>query len=527
MAQAMEQQKIDLSDYQSGNTAGTPFAPPASPPPPGFMDTLGREGHALASTLNPVNLVKGVYHAASDPVTAEEKQTYGPTEGANAHWYKPNMENIGPTGRLIVRGVAEPVEHAASFYKDLATASPDKRSEMESAMLDVAPEAAGQAGGTVIGAKGVSTAVNVLRGADPATEIIGERTPSGTPVPFAGATAPVIRGVVRATNAVTQKVPEIAGGALGAGAGELVGGPKAAAIGGAVGAGAGRALRGVIPEVPGEDFGQSTMQRLGVKDANVLRTQDIAAGKTGMSGVATNHDYDLGGSMRKLPDGSSIVTTIDGQTLHLPADMTERFSPTTRPATSEQIARMAQRGILKTPQELGLKPVQAQPTSAAPEVAEVEHIGGAKEGDMMTPAKTTSAPTHEEVNDLAQKEVEKMSPTKPILDTKVEGSLRHIIGDYATDNLIDSPEGAEAAQALKKMSYKQLADTANYEGILKPKSMVSKTGKEWTETDFKRSVAEHGKELNPNKEMVYRHLVDHYGPQDIMDRIQQPAPEEE
>jgi hypothetical protein len=58
----------------------------------------------------------------------------------------------------------------------------------------------------------------------------------------------------------------------------------------------------------------------------------------------------------------------------------------------------------------------------------------------------------------------------------------------------------------------------------------AKTGPEWTADDFRRSVAQHGKELSPSKELVLRYLVDNYGPAEIPQRTEgwgrAPAPEE-
>lgn len=160
-----------------------------------------------------------------------------------------------------------------------------------------------------------------------------------------------------------------------------------------------------------------------------------------------------------------------------------------------------------------------RPVTTPEELKSVEYVGGAKEGEPM-PGEQPPTPTRAEVRNAAQETVNEMtSSTKPAIDSKVEGQLRHVIGDYATDNLIDTPEGAATAAKLKGMTYNNYADVANYEGILKPKSLVAKTGKEWSPADFGRSTAEHGKELNPYKEQVIRHLVDNYGPDEINERV--------
>jgi hypothetical protein len=633
MAEPQAPQKIDLSGYQTTPPPGAP--PAAGSGVPSFGRTLGREVSAFGSAINPVNLVKGVYHAATDPVTAEEKQTYGPTEGADAHWYKPNMANIGPTGRLIVRGVAEPVEHAAEWYNDAAHGKHGDASAVESQMLDVAPEALGTAGGTVVGARALQSGANLVKNAGVSagalpqstprvpvgTDIIGETRPGtvggDVNLPFRGVATPVVRNAVRGVNVATQKLPEVAGGALGAGAGELVAGPKGAAVGGAAGAGVGRALRGVIPEVPGEDFGLTTMEKQGVSNPDVMRIQDQVKAidkayqrvldDPNLSEVQRHAKFDELVDQRNAitnPKGASVSTPDDirarlndprvqaeagmrnmaqvmrgngampavapkgrmGYVEPTPAnepglvgsDYTDPSQRMARPATTPTIRGVQtpvedahpvtlvrdEHGNILSEDEAGNQtdgrhriiqaldrgdetiPVRTKmrdgsyQTLNVPPARAAEMFGVDKESlaatDSNQPWRKGNLQPREAVT---KTEAGDMSPAKPVLDQKVEGSLRHVIGDYATDNLIDSPEGAEAAQSLKKMSYKQLADTANYEGVLKPKSMVSKSGKEWTEADFKRSVAEHGKELNPNKEMVIRHLVDHYEPKDIMERI--------
>ena len=110
--------------------------------------------------------------------------------------------------------------------------------------------------------------------------------------------------------------------------------------------------------------------------------------------------------------------------------------------------------------------------------------------------------------------------TAPVIDEVKERNLRHVLGDYAVDALVKTKEGVSAAQQLSNGTNAQYADLANYEGVVKPKAFAEKTGKEWTPDDFKRTTAVHGKELNPNKELVIRHLVDRQNSTELMQRTQ-------
>lgn len=101
-----------------------------------------------------------------------------------------------------------------------------------------------------------------------------------------------------------------------------------------------------------------------------------------------------------------------------------------------------------------------------------------------------------------------------------EETLRHALGDQVVDKLYSSEEGKAALKQLGNGTHQNWSDTANYEGVLKPKALADATGKEWTPNDFKRTVAEHGKNLNPTKELVARHLADNYEPADIMSRTE-------
>jgi hypothetical protein len=125
-----------------------------------------------------------------------------------------------------------------------------------------------------------------------------------------------------------------------------------------------------------------------------------------------------------------------------------------------------------------------------------------------------------EANKLAEGEVKRIESGKPSVSEAQQRQFEHTIGSYAADKLSDSVEGVEAAHKLRSGTYGQYADLANEEGIRKPQALRAKTGDEWTAQDFKRSVEAHGKELNPSKETVIRHLVDKYGPDEIKSRTE-------
>jgi hypothetical protein len=106
------------------------------------------------------------------------------------------------------------------------------------------------------------------------------------------------------------------------------------------------------------------------------------------------------------------------------------------------------------------------------------------------------------------------------LRTMNQEALAHTLGDHVVNKLASAKEGPTVMKVLGNGTYKNYADLANYEGILKPKALAARTGPEWTEADFKRTVAEHGKELSPNKELVARYLVDTYSPKEITSRTE-------
>lgn len=148
----------------------------SAPQPPGFLDTLEREGSSLSKSI--AGIPGAVYHAAADPASDDEKQRFGP-----------NFEqDIGPTGRLIDRMAVQPVMNAYDFYRDAAQGKYGDASAVESGMLDVAPEAMGSAGAAVIAPK---LAQGVPRLVDQLDEIPGKRIGSATWAGTKGALAKV------------------------------------------------------------------------------------------------------------------------------------------------------------------------------------------------------------------------------------------------------------------------------------------------------------------------------------------------
>jgi len=104
--------------------------------------TFTREVGGAASMLNPVSVAQGI----GQGVVNDVKGGHVP---------------------LLHSMITEPVTTAAKYYYDYAKGSPEERNRMQSDMLDVAPEAIGQAGGMVIGGKLLEGGGKVVRGAAP------------------------------------------------------------------------------------------------------------------------------------------------------------------------------------------------------------------------------------------------------------------------------------------------------------------------------------------------------------------------
>src|SRR5438552_5880686 len=115
-----------------------------------------------------LSLPSSIYHAVADPVSPEEAKKFGSNADPNARWYKPNMSNIGPVGRGIVRIVGEPPENAASFYAGKQDIKPTVRG-----IASVLPEALGTGIGTVGGVKAPSEALRTANRIIPSTTRAG------------------------------------------------------------------------------------------------------------------------------------------------------------------------------------------------------------------------------------------------------------------------------------------------------------------------------------------------------------------
>lgn len=166
----------------------------------------------------------------------------------------------------------------------------------------------------------------------------------------------------------------------------------------------------------------------------------------------------------------------------------------------------------------GLKPVggrviEAPDKAVAPLVQEGLKRGTEEAKPIAVPPKKFEEvlPKHEEIAETAEepkKETaeepktapEEIKPAAELTDEQ-RRQFEHRVGTSNTD-LLDSPEGLEIARKLIKGTNKQFADLANNVGI---KGGTGEDGA-WKPEDFKRSRAEHGSALNPNKEKVINAL---------------------
>jgi hypothetical protein len=118
---------------------------------PGFWDTLAREGKALTGTI--AGMPAAVYHAFSEPPTKEEA-----AELSDHPHPVPDRVALG-----VQRLTTAPVEVAAKFYSDAAKGKYGDASQVESAMLNEAPEAMGAAGGSVVAGKLMAEAPGAVK----------------------------------------------------------------------------------------------------------------------------------------------------------------------------------------------------------------------------------------------------------------------------------------------------------------------------------------------------------------------------
>jgi hypothetical protein len=248
------------ASMQSGSD---PFASIAKAPDavPGFWDTLKREGKALTGTIS--GMPAAIYHAFSEPATKEELEQLGPSSPLAAKAESPNAKAAQQMGLGIYRMTAAPLEVAGKYYWDAAHGKYGDASAVESAMLNAAPEAIGQAGGTAIAGKVASTAGDIVKGVPAGDAILAVRpkptlnNPTAGPdlsIPATDTAAAAVRGSVKATNTVLAKAPGTVGAATGAAIGHATGVPYGGEVGAIIGGGIGRE---VLPKVqiPGEGFG--------------------------------------------------------------------------------------------------------------------------------------------------------------------------------------------------------------------------------------------------------------------------------
>lgn len=137
--------KLDMSTAQPIASGG------AKAEPPGFWDTLQREGKALTGSI--AGVPAAVYHAFSDPATQEEKDKFGGED---------QVTGAKRIGLGVHRLTTAPIENAVNWYSDVAKGK--IQSPYEQA-LSVAPEAIGSAAGNVIGGKLVEAAPAITKGA--------------------------------------------------------------------------------------------------------------------------------------------------------------------------------------------------------------------------------------------------------------------------------------------------------------------------------------------------------------------------
>src|SRR5439155_17979695 len=82
--------------------------------------------------------------------------------------------DIGPTGRLIERGIAQPVKTAAKYYYDAAQGKHGDLANVESEMLSAAPEGVGTGAGQVVLGGAIKAAPSVIK---PVVDYFAEKAP--------------------------------------------------------------------------------------------------------------------------------------------------------------------------------------------------------------------------------------------------------------------------------------------------------------------------------------------------------------
>jgi hypothetical protein len=178
-----------------------------------YNDTLVRELKAAGGAIT--GIPKAVIQAFTAPPTAEEKAQF-----------QGNVEGVKRIGLGIHRLTTAPAEVAANWYSDAAKGKIPNAYEQA---LSVAPEAVGQAGGTVIAGKLAESAPAAVK------------TGIDTTGKAMQAVAPAVKAGVGAVKdmATPENIATAAGGGVGAYVGHLLGEPVG---GGIIGSTLGRAF---------------------------------------------------------------------------------------------------------------------------------------------------------------------------------------------------------------------------------------------------------------------------------------------
>src|SRR5208282_3632321 len=156
--------------------------------------------------------------------------------------------------------------------------------------------------------------------------------------------------------------------------------------------------------------------------------------------------------------------------------------------TEDEMQRKIEEGLQGTPKPVAMRPLGAPEETKAP-------LGGKIEVGEPKVEPTPAEPA---------KPVEETKPVeKPAAELTEENrrALEHRLGKTNID-LLDSPEGVEAARRFIRGTNKQYADLAN---TFKIEGGSGENGT-WKPEDFKRSRAEHGGELSPKKEAIINEL---------------------
>lgn len=519
-AKYKQQQAADAKAFQSISEA----APPAqtggagaggTAEQPGFFNTLGREVSAFGSTVNPINAVKGVYHAVTDEPTAEEK-----------------AQGFGGAGRIALpahRMVVKPLDTAANFY---SRAAYGQEPDAYGRALEVAPEAFGQAGGAVVAGKAMDAAGNIIKSPTLATaghEIVGDTMPGTTggnvPLPFRNIATPLVRGAAKTANVV---LPAAAGAGVGAGIGAAFGHPALGAELGFIPGAAGSLVRGVrdlVPTVPGEEFGLTTMEKQGATEPSIMRVQD-QGGYQPIARPAMKSPMQLGLTPASQVQGELPLTPGEhfGDNAEF-ENMTDVQGPSqvARPQFPSNPAAGRPIGLSVKPDEVQVEQVEPkgeqtvtpeQANKSAEAVLRKNRAAEPVKVENAEPKPAKAAPQPEQdkaATDFTAKVKGEMIPEeempKTVKDIK-DASHRqaiHTLGDPA--NAVDfynKPSGPQALQMLKQLSHEQLQRYMQTKGINTSGFSMSRSGLSGA---------------NPVKSASTRLLLDKVSPEQVVEDL--------